>query len=308
MSSFFACVGHAAVDHHFEIETFATHPTKTPAKSYRQIAGGMAANAAICLAKLGQPVHLIGRVGDDAAGAFLQAALSEMGVVQRLEQVPGGHTSVSSVIVDARGERQIFNHRGDALAKAAPLSTRSLQGALAVLTDPRWSDGAAAALIWAREFGVLSMLDADVAPQQVLQRLVPLAQWAVFSQPGLDSYAPEALTRQAALSAALDAGARHAAVTLGERGVMWMHADERVLYQHSAFAIEAVDTTGAGDVFHAALLFALSEMPALRSPAHERQAMRFACAAAALKCTQRDGAYGAPTRAQVLQFLDTHPA
>ncbi len=308
MSSFFACVGHASVDHHFEIEAFASQLTKTPATSYRQIAGGMAANAAIAFTKLGLPVHLIGRVGDDEAGAFLQSALSEMGVTQMLEQVPGGHTSVSSVIVDARGERQIFNHRGDALAKAHPLNTSQLANALAVLTDPRWSDGAASALIWAREHQVLSVLDADVAPQAVLTRLVPLARWAVFSQPGLVCFAPQASSHAKGLQAALDAGASVAMVTLGEKGVAWMHAQKRILLTQESFAVQAIDTTGAGDVFHAALTFALAQLTVGYTPEQERQAIRFACAAAALKCTHRHGALGAPTRAQVMQFLDAASA
>ena len=314
MSEFFACVGHASVDHHFEIEAFATQPTKTPAKSYRQIVGGMAANAAIGMARLGLPVRLIGRVGDDDAGRFIQAAVRELGIVEHLEAVQGGHTSVSSVVVDAQGERQIFNHRGDALAKAHPLSTRMLQGARAVLTDPRWGDGAAAALIWARENGVLGILDADVAPQDVLLRLVPLAKWAVFSQPGLACFAPDARSSGAGLIAALDAGtyldaalsrgSTSAMVTLGEQGVAWMHSGERILHHLDAFPVQAVDTTGAGDVFHAALCFALSELSPNANAAQERQAIRFACAAAALKCMQRHGALGAPTRAEVLQFLD----
>lgn len=308
MSSFFACVGHASVDHHFEIDAFANQPTKTPAKSYRQIVGGMAANAAMAMARLGLSVRLIGRVGDDEAGQFILAALPELGVAHRIETVAGGHTSVSSVIVDARGERQIYNHRGDALAKASPLDTELLAGAQAILVDPRWGDGAAAALIWARENKVLSVLDADVAPGTVLQRLVPLAQWAVFSEPGLKCFAPQAATRQEALALALDAGARHAMVTLGEQGVIWMHGAQRVLYKQAGFAVQAVDTTGAGDVFHAALTFACSELPSNYSSEQERQAIRFACAAAALKCTQRLGALGAPSRAQVLQFLEAHPA
>ncbi|TAG24228.1 MAG: hypothetical protein EAZ37_16785 [Burkholderiales bacterium] len=305
MSSFFACVGHASVDHHFEIEAFAAQPTKTPAKSYRQIVGGMAANASIGIARLGLPVRLIGRVGDDDAGRFIQAAVRELGITSHLEAVAGGHTSVSSVVVDAQGERQIFNHRGDALAKAHPLSTRLLEGAQAVLTDPRWGDGAAAALIWARESGVLGMLDADVAPPEVLQRLVPLAKWAVFSQPGLVCFAPQARSSGAGLIAALDAGAQCAMVTLGSQGVAWMHSKERILHSQAAFSVKALDTTGAGDVFHAALCFALSELLPQASAAQERQAIRFACAAAALKCMQRHGALGAPTRAEVLQFLET---
>jgi sulfofructose kinase len=307
MPDFFACVGHASVDHHFEIEAFADEPTKTPAHSYRQIVGGMAANASVGMARLGLPVHLIGRVGDDDAGRFIVQSLLELGVTSQLDIVRGSHTSVSSVIVDAQGERQIFNHRGDALSLAHPLDTQLLQGAQAVLTDPRWGDGAAAALIWARENQVLSVLDADVAPRQVLQRLVPLAQWAVFSQPGLSCFAPDA-TREVALNSALDAGAAAAMVTLGAQGVAWMHTGARQMLSQKSFEVSAVDTTGAGDVFHAALTFALSALPAKASEAQERQAIRFACAAAALKCTQRHGALGAPTRAQVMQFLDTHPA
>jgi sulfofructose kinase len=306
MPNFFACVGHACVDHHFEIEAFSTQPTKTPAHSYRQIVGGMAANAAIGMARLGLPVRLIGRVGDDDAGRFIAQSLNQMGVTSRLEAVPNGRTSVSSVIVDARGERQIFNHRGDALTKAHPLNLQQLVGAQAVLTDPRWGDGAAAALIWARENHVLGMLDADVAPQSVLQRLVPLARWAVFSQSGLACYAPDALNLASALNAALDAGAHAAMVTQGEQGVTWMHAGSRQMQSQPSFKIAALDTTGAGDVFHAALMYALSELAEPISEAHERQAIAFACAAAALKCTQRHGALGAPTRSEVMAFLETH--
>jgi sulfofructose kinase len=76
------------------------------------------------------------------------------------------------------------------------------------------------------------------------------------------------------------------------------------LHTQASFPVKALDTTGAGDVFHAALCFALSELGAEASAAQERQAIRFACAAAALKCTQRYGALGAPTRAEVLRFLE----
>ena len=48
-----ACVGHAALDHVFEVDAFPTRPTKTPASSYRPGTGGMAFNAAIAAARLG---------------------------------------------------------------------------------------------------------------------------------------------------------------------------------------------------------------------------------------------------------------
>jgi sulfofructose kinase len=307
MTRFFACVGHASVDHHFEIDAFPSQPTKTPASSYHMLPGGMAANAAMAMARLGAPVHLLGRVGDDAAGEFVRSAVQAHGVQAQLEAVAQSHTSVSSVVVDKTGERQIFNHRGNALARAHPLDTAQLAGARAVLVDPRWGDGALAALQWAQAHGVLGMLDGDIAPRAMLQKLVPAAPWAVFSEPGLACYAP-GLDQADALAAALAAGAQVAMVTLGERGVLWIRGHG--LHRQSAFAVRAVDTTGAGDVFHAALLMALTELTELETgPAVElgidniTTAVRFASAAAALKCTQRHGVMGTPTRLQVTAFL-----
>ncbi len=295
---FIACVGHACVDHHFEIDAFAPQPTKTPATSYRMLAGGMAANAAMALARLGANVRLIGRVGDDAAGEFVRSTVQGQGVQVQLEAVPHGHTSVSSVVVDAHGERQVFNHRGTALVKAHALDTQQLEGALAVLADPRWCTGALAALQWAKTHGVLGVLDADVAPHKTLQTLVPVAGWAVFSEPGLACYAP-GLSQADALAAALAAGAQVAMVTLGERGVLWTRGDG--LQQLPAFSVHAVDTTGAGDVFHAALTMALAEP--VDEAVDERAAISFASAAAALKCMQRHGVMGTPSRAQVQTYM-----
>lgn len=295
MDSFYACVGHASVDHHFEIEAFASQPTKTPAKSYHMIAGGMAANAAVALARLGAHVKLLGRVGEDAAGAFVRQAVQSSGVHTLLETVARSYTSVSSVVVDAHGERQIFNHRGDALDKAHALDAYQLQGARAVLVDPRWREGALAALQWAQAHQVLGVLDADVAPQADLRLLVPAAQWAVFSEPGLACYAPDAASPADALATALAAGAQVAMVTLGERGVLWTRGQG--MHSLPGFRVKAVDTTGAGDVFHAALALALSETD------DETSAILFASAAAALKCTQRYGVLGTPSRHQVDEYL-----
>lgn len=134
-----ACVGHAALDHVFEVDALPARPTKTPARSYRPGTGGMAFNAAIAAARLGAAVRMIGRVGCEPGVRMLRERLRAEGVEPRgLESVPGGTTSVSAIVVDARGERQIFNHRGDAIARAHPLDTRLLHGADVVLADPRW--------------------------------------------------------------------------------------------------------------------------------------------------------------------------
>jgi hypothetical protein len=120
-------VGHAAVDHCFDIAEFPERPTKTPAHRYRMISGGMASNASIAAARLGARVRLHGAVGDDEAGAFLADRLRRNGVdCTWLQHVAGASSSISAVVIDAHGERQIFNSRGNAIANAGPIDTRGL--------------------------------------------------------------------------------------------------------------------------------------------------------------------------------------
>jgi len=291
-----ACVGHATLDHVFEVDALPTRPTKTPARSHRQGTGGMGFNAAIAAARLGATVRMVGRVGDEPAVQLLRERLRAEGIEDRaLECVPGATTSVSAIVVDARGERQIFNHRGDAIVRAHPLDPRVLEGADLVLVDPRWADGAADALRWAREHGVMAVLDVDVAPAVDLQRLVPLAPWAVFSAPGLAAYAP-GLAPRAALERALSCGCDVAMVTRGAQPVWWLRRG-RSLQRHPVPRVEAIDTTGAGDVFHAALALALAEGRA------DRAAVAFAATAAALKCLAGPGVLGAPERHAVERAL-----
>jgi sulfofructose kinase len=291
-----ACVGHAALDDVFEVDAFPARPTKTPASSYRPGTGGMAFNAAIAAARLGAAVRMIGRVGSEPGAQMLRGRLRAEGVEARgLESVPGATTSVSAIVVDARGERQIFNHRGDAIVRAHALDTRLLQGADVVLADPRWVAGAAAALRWARAQRVTAMLDVDVAPAADLQQLVGLAQWAVFSAAGLAAYAP-GLPPQAALQRALASGCEVAMVTRGDQPVWWLRRGG-ALQRLAVPRVAAVDTTGAGDVFHAALALAVGEGRG------ERAAVAFAATAAALKCLGGPGVLGAPRRTAVERAL-----
>jgi sulfofructose kinase len=291
-----ACVGHAALDHVFEIDAFASEPTKTLARRFEARPGGMSLHASMACARLGASARLIARVGDDAAAAFLRRRLVEEGVqADGVEGVRGTSTSLASVIVDAHGARQIYIHRGDAIERAHVLDTRQLEGADVVLADPRWPEGAAAALNWARTQGVPSLLDADVAPLPALDRLVPLARWVAFSEPGFALWA-RGRTREAALRDAVALGPALALVTLGAQGACWCDGTSRVRTQ-PAPAVQARDTTGAGDVFHAALALALTEGRAVAD------AVAWACAAAAFKCERGRGADGAPTRQELRRWL-----
>jgi sugar/nucleoside kinase (ribokinase family) len=100
----------------------------------------------------------------------------------------------------------------------------------------------------------------------------------------------EALRKIARLTSSFLAGTR------GPRGTIWLDVQGQ-LQETPAVPVHTVDTLGAGDVFHGAFALAVTENQDLR------QALRFASAAAALKCTRFGGAFAAPQRAEVEELL-----
>ena len=289
-------VGHSAWDHQFSIQAFPAKPTKTPAHTYRSGVGGMTANACVAASRLGARVRIASPVGDDAAAPFFEAHFWREGVDPGgLVRVLGAHSSVSAVIVDAQGERLIVNHRGDALGKAPPLDVSQVDEADVLLTDPRCPHWAQAALERARALRRLSILDGDSAPQQDLQRLVGLCTWAVFSRAGLAAFHPGPV--QEGLAAALAAGAEVAVLTQDDEPLWWQRRDGAPA-QLAVFQVQpVVDTTAAGDTFHGALAVALGEGRV------GEEALRFAAAAAAMKCLKPGGVLGAPSRVEVEALL-----
>lgn len=288
------CVGQAALDHVFRIEQFSAAGGKAVASEQDSRIGGMAARAALAAHSLRRPgwgtdIRLLSAVGDDAAGKLLQRALRAKGL--DVACVSGARTPVSAVLVDARGDRQVTNFRGDALQRARlPELPCAVHG---VLVDPRWPEAATQALAHARRLGVPAVLDADVADTAVLRRLVPLVGWCVFSHGGLSAWAGELVVAPCAALERAAQAAPHAEllVTLGGDGALWRRHDGR-MQALPAMRVEVHDTTGAGDVMHGALLLALAE----GQPAE--QAVRFAMTAATLACR---GA--TPARTEIDQLI-----
>ncbi len=297
MAKHLLCVGHIALDLIFSVSEFPDHPTKTPAHRYHRGVGGMSGNASVALARLGAQVDFCGPVGQDEVADVFEQVLRAEGVgLAGMRRVPGTSSSVSSIIVDRHGERMIFNAKGSALDAPGPFDPSVMDDIDFVLVDPRCPAWAEAALREARRRGIPTMLDGEVSPRADLQRLVPLADWGVFSERGLLAYAdgePEAMLQQLA---AQDPS-RRVVRTLGSQGLQWCDEQGRLQHLSAVQAGAVVDTLGAGDVFHAALALALAEGQT------DRDALRFAATAAAIKCSRPDGIAGAPTRAEVEALL-----
>lgn len=284
-------VGVAVLDFVFAMDSLPDKAVKYRALAAETVGGGCAANAAVAVARLGATARLGARLGDDAMGDLIVADLAAEGVdIGLVQRTPGARSSYSSVCVDAAGERQIVNFRGEGLTE----DTDWIAGAgpvQAVLTDTRWSAGAARALDLARDLGVPGVIDAE-APMD--HALLEHASHVAFSRDGLLSYAGGDDLRDALLSA--DARlSGWVCVTDGANGTY--HVENDAIALVPAFRVAVKDTLGAGDVWHGAFALALAE----GQP--EPQAIRFANAAAALKCMAFGGRKGCPDRAKVEKFI-----
>lgn len=290
------CLGIATLDYVYSVETMPTRGEKYRSRGLAIVGGGCAGNASVAVARLGGACWLATRLADDLTGDRIVADLQADGVDTRFaRRVPGLTSPVSAILVDAEGERMVISHSDPAMPEdVAWLPDALPAGAGAVLADTRWGEGALAALTLARRAGVPGVLDGDRKPPH--PDLVATASHVAFSQQALREVSGEEDPAAGLEKVARGAGS-WIAVTLGKAGVLWWDGQVR----HSpAFAVETVDTLGAGDVWHGAFALALAE------GRPEPEAIRFASAAAAIKCTRFGGRSGAPTRGEVERFLAQH--
>jgi sugar/nucleoside kinase (ribokinase family) len=295
------CAGIIVLDEVFQVASFPPPDGKVQAEGFFVVNGGCAANAAVAIARLGGRAALAGPLGgpagEDSNGDRVLAALAREGVdCAGCQRIAGLATALSAIFIDAHGDRMIVTYRDDRIATAVPADpTRLVAGADAVLADNRFPDFVRPICAAARERGITVVLDAD-RPTQMSEDLFRIATHVVFSSECL-----RATTGHDDLGAALQrvAGATEAflAVTNGPGDVLWL--DGRTLRRSPVFPIKAVDTLAAGDVFHGGFTLALAEGRELAA------AMRFAAAAAGLKCTQLGGSAAAPRRAEVEALLAT---
>jgi sulfofructose kinase len=289
------CVGAFAMDTIFRLDKLPTAPGKYLPIDAVEVAEGMAAAQAVSIARLGMPVSLWASCGDDAIGDRMVAQIAAEHVgVSDVRRISGARSGFSSIFMDARGERIIVPQYDPAL-RSAPSRLPDLADVAVVSADVRWPDAAAMALEAARERGPMGLLDLDTGPREVLQRLLPLASHVVASEGGAAVVTGEHDPGRATAALAR----RHdgfVAVTAGEHGCHWFDRETNAVRHTPAPQVEAIDTLSAGDVFHGGFAVGLSEGWPIE------RIIRFASAAAAIKCTRFGGRLGAPTRAEVEAF------
>jgi ribokinase len=243
--------------------------------------GGKGANQAYAAEKLGAEVSLIGRVGNDSLAGEALALMSDLGVdLAGVEVDVAAPTGVALIAVDPTGENQIVVAAGaNHMVTPEQLPQRIEGGLIVQLELPVETVEAAVG----RATGFVCANLAPAAP--VSEMLLRRADLIVVNE-----------TEAAFYGDSLHRGGGRVVVTKGAKGA--------ALYQRGvemAWAappvVEAVDATGAGDAFVAAMVVALLEG---MDPA---EALRFACAAGAIAATRAGAQPSAPERHEVEALL-----
>jgi sulfofructose kinase len=297
------CIGIPVRDLTFRVEAVPARGSKANASHLAEICGGNALNAAIAIARLGGRVSFAGPMGDAqeaSSGFILERMRSENIDTSHIVRIPDATTPVSAIIIDATGERTLTIYRDPALwTVELPDADKLLADCQAVLVESRCASFCTDLCTEARRRGIAVIVGVDRA-MSLQDGLLTAASHLLFASEQVQETAGiaddgEALQRLAALTPAF------LAATRGPYGTIWLN-ETGALEQTPAFPVQAVDTLGAGDVFHGAFTLRFAEGGGVR------QALRFAAAAAALKCTRPGGGLAAPQRVEVEELLSTSPA
>lgn len=291
-------VGENATDVVMRVKVFPAPGGKERIEAVTQLAGGSVATALVTCRRLGLRVRYISSVGNDEAGRFQLASLRREKMDLRcFRLVRGARSRVSHIVLDATtGERVVLWERDARLnLKPAEIPPDALEGARAVHLDASDLKASIRLARLARQRRIPVLADVDTVCAG-MDRLIPLIDYIIASS---DFIAPATRERDPFRALERLAGESHGrlvGVTLGRDGAL-VYSEGRFLYS-PGFQIKAVDTTGAGDVFHGAFAYGLVRGWSLK------ENLEFSNAMAALNSTEL-GARGGIASEQTARRLMT---
>jgi sulfofructose kinase len=296
-------VGLNATDTIIRIPHFPAFNSKVEFRSAEVLPGGQVASAMVACTKWGLATRYVGKIGDDDAGQLQRREMQLAEVEAHWVVVPNCQSQTAFILVDeGSGERTILWKRDPRLELLPEEICREWVVRSKLLhVDGHDCRAAAASARWAREVGIRVLADLDNL-YQGMEALLENVDYLIASREFPSRMTGEPSLLYSLPEVARRFGCRVTAATLGADGVLaW---DGLKFHYVPAFAVDTVDTTGAGDIFHAGFAYALIRGYPLP------QALEFSCAAAALSCMAPGARGGIATLDQIDCLLRTgsrHP-
>jgi sulfofructose kinase len=276
-------VGLNATDTIISVPHHPERGAKLESHSVSVLPGGQVASAVIACQRWGLRTRYIGKLGDDPAATLHHQEFAHAGVETQIVTAQGCASHQSFILVDPTGERTVVRRQDEELElRPDELNREWISSARALLVDGCDTAAATTAAKWARAAHIPVVADLDEAYPGI-EELMKNVDYLIVSRdfPQMVCANGDLKNSLALLRSRFEC--RLTAATLGSEGVLaW---DGQQFHHACAFQVPVVDTTGAGDIFHAGFIYALLQGWPLK-----RQ-LEFACAAAALNCTA-NGARG----------------
>jgi ribokinase len=289
-------VGAAAWDRFLIVPRTPRPDDKLRVLNVEECAGGTVATALVALARWGVGCRILATLGDDPTSGRLAADLATEGVdATFVVRAVGASCRRSTILVDERDGRRSVLSEPHRLPPLSPerLTHDLFDGARVLHLDTTVDECAVEAAMLAASLGLKVTLDAErVTPR--IRELLPLCDFVIASRPFAEELTGQSKLSRLAYALHLQSG-RPTVVTSGPEGCEYASADEQ--FAQPAFETVAVDTTAAGDVFHAGFIFGALAGWDMRTT------VRFAAWAGAAACREVGGRKGVPTLAAVKKFL-----
>jgi sugar/nucleoside kinase (ribokinase family) len=290
-------MGLNSVDFLVLVPKYPASNSKMRIRRFEKSGGGQVATALVALSRWGTRTRYIGKVGGDELGQYALESIRQAGVeVSSVTIESQASNQFATIIVDGTsGDRTILWDRDDRLMyRDGELKKSDVCSGKVLLLDGHDIRAALQCARWAREEHIPVVLDVDKV-ESLTPELIKDIDFVVTGSrfptlfTGISDREKAFLELQRHISGFL-------CTTLGSEGAMALVEGE-ILYV-KGFKTNVVDTTGAGDVFHAGFIYGL-----LQNWDSEK-ILQFANAVAALKCRELGGRKGIPTLTEAEEFLN----
>ena len=289
------CVGPIFLDRVVRIDSFPEKPIKLVAKGLEKRLGGPAAVASFAVSILGKNSELVSRFGDDDAAEFLQSELDEYNInFENSITVNGALSSQSHIFEDKNGERMLAVFNEKKLLNEKTLPNFNFTNEQTYLIDTHWIEAAHYVAKNTYDRGIKCVVDLDnFTKSQSLEETINYSSHPIFSEIGLLQFTNDKSAIDS-LKSLYKSNNKFYAVTLGSKGVYWI--DNGRVFHCSAPKINAVETNGAGGVFHGAFARFIHANKTIQ------ESIELATAAASLKCSRSGGIRSIPNYNELIKF------